>query len=126
MARGVDQVDPDVADQERRNRCLDRDPALSLQFERVGLRRSVVDIAQYVDDTGGVQQPLGECGLTGVYMRQDPKVQHRHAFGPLGSYLPVEWTRTLDACSPLEVDRRRQRIRLGRSRQMNCYASSAS
>jgi len=33
---------------------------------------SVIDAPGFVDDAGGVQQPLGESGLTGVYMRQDP------------------------------------------------------
>ena len=34
--------------------------------------------ADLVDHAGGVQQPLGEGGLTGVYMRQDSEVQGRH------------------------------------------------
>ena len=57
------------------DRRLDRDAALALERQRVGLRRAVVDAADLVDDTGGVEQPLGERRLTGVYMRQDPQVQ---------------------------------------------------
>jgi len=31
-----------------------------------------------VDDAGGVEQPLGQGGLTGVYMRQDAQVERSH------------------------------------------------
>ena len=34
--------------------------------------------ADLVDDSGGVEQPLGEGGLTGVYMRQDSQVESSH------------------------------------------------
>ncbi len=43
-----------------------------------GLRRALIDAADLVDDTGGVEQPLGQGGLTGVYMRQNSKVQSAH------------------------------------------------
>ena len=62
-------------DRERRDGRLDRDAALLLERQRVGLRRAGIDAAELVDDTGRVQQPFGESCLTGVYMRQDPKVQ---------------------------------------------------
>ena len=71
VARRVDQVDVDVAERERRDGRLDRDPALPLERQRVGLRRAGVDAADLVDDAGRVQQPFGESCLTGVYMRQD-------------------------------------------------------
>ncbi len=75
VAGRVDQVDGDVVDRERDDRRLDRDPSLALERERVGLRRPAVDAAGRGDHTGVVEKPLGECGLTGVYMRQDPEVQ---------------------------------------------------
>ena len=71
MARRIDQVDVDVVDCERRHGRPDRDAALSLQRQRVGLRRAGIDAADCVDDAGLVQQPFGESCLTGVYMRQD-------------------------------------------------------
>ena len=74
----VDEVDGDVIDRERDDRGLDRDAALLLERERICLRRSLVDAPYCIDDTGGVEQPLGECGFTGVYMRQDPEVQRCH------------------------------------------------
>ena len=60
---------------ERHDRGLDRDAALPLQRQGVGLGRALIDAADLVDDTGRVEQPLGERCLTGVYMRQDPQVQ---------------------------------------------------
>ncbi len=63
---------------------LDRDTALPLPRQRVGLRGAGIDAADFVDGTGLEQQPLGESRLTGVYMRQDPQVQRslRHASYP--------------------------------------------
>ena len=41
-----------------------------------------LDLVYY---TGGVERPLGQAGLTGVYVRQDPQVQSSHgASCPLG------------------------------------------
>jgi hypothetical protein len=37
--------------------------------------------ADLVDDSGRVEQPLGESGLTGVYMRQDSQVECRSLQG---------------------------------------------
>ena len=74
----VDQVDGDVVDDERHDRGLDRDAALSFERQRIGLRTAVVDASDLVDDTGGEEQPLGQAGLTGVYMRHDPQVQRAH------------------------------------------------
>ena len=75
MAGRVDQVDGEVADRKRRDGGSDRDPALPLERERIGLGRSGIDAAEHVDDAGFVQKPFGESCLTGVYMRQDPKVE---------------------------------------------------
>jgi hypothetical protein len=38
------------------------------------LGASVIDPADLVDDTGGKEQPLGQSGLTCVYMRHNPQV----------------------------------------------------
>ena len=78
VAGRVDQVDGDVVDDERHDGGLDRDAALPFQRQRVGLGAAVVDAADLVDDAGGVEQPLGQAGLTGVDMRQDPQVQRSH------------------------------------------------
>jgi hypothetical protein len=94
MARRVDQVDVDVLECERRDGRLDRDAALPLEFHRIRLRGAGVDAADLVDDTGPIQQPFGESCLTGVYMRQDPKVQLflRHAsYPPNRSQRPCRW-----------------------------------
>src|SRR5262249_20920035 len=56
----------------------DRDAALPFQRERIGLGAAVIDAADLVDDPGGMQQPLGQAGLTGVYMRQNPQVERFH------------------------------------------------
>ena len=95
VARRVDQVDVDVADGERRHGRPDRDPALTLERQKVRLRRSVVDAADGTDHAGLVQQPFCESGLTRVYMRQDPEVQLflRHAsYPPSRSQTPYGWT----------------------------------
>jgi len=90
VAGGVDQVDGDAADGERRHGGLDRDPALALERQRIGLRRARVDAADLVDDTGGVQEPFGESGLTGVDVRQDAQVERlsRQASYPSRSWKP--------------------------------------
>ena len=75
VAGRVDQIDGDVVDRERRHCRSDRDPALLLQRKGVGLGRARVDAPDLVDRPGRVEQPLCECRLTGVYMRQDPQVQ---------------------------------------------------
>jgi hypothetical protein len=74
----VDQVDGDIADGEGHDGGLDRDAALPFQRQGVGLGAAVVDAADLVDDPGGVQKPLGQRGLTGVYMRQDAQVERAH------------------------------------------------
>ena len=97
VTRGVDDVHGQVADREGDDCGSDRDAALTFERQRVGLRRSLVDTARCVDRAGRVEQPLGEGGLTGVYMRQDPQVQRVQAFGPLAGQLPSGWTRTFDS-----------------------------
>jgi hypothetical protein len=78
VAGGVDQVDGDVTDGEGDDGGLDRDAARPFQGQGVGLGVAVIDTADRVDDTGGMQQPLGQAGLTGVDMRHDPEVQSAH------------------------------------------------
>ena len=94
VAGGVDQVDGDVADHERHHGGLDGDAALAFQGQGVGLGAAVVDAADLVDDPGGEQQPLGEGGLTGVDVGQDPQVARVH-----GASCPRDrcagWTWTL-------------------------------
>ena len=48
-------------------------PALAFERQGVGAGAARVDAADLVDDTGGVQQPFGQAGLTGVDVRQDPR-----------------------------------------------------
>jgi hypothetical protein len=52
-----------------------------------------IDAADLVDGTGGEQQPLGERGLSGVYMRQDAKVEQS---GTQASYLPRSSSPAMD------------------------------
>jgi hypothetical protein len=95
VTRGVDEIDGRVVERERNDRRLDRDPAPALELERVGLRRPVVDAAELANDAGRVEQPLGERRLTGVYMRQDPKVQRsakQASYPPNRSQRASGWT----------------------------------
>src|SRR5580692_612964 len=100
MAGCVDQADGQVLDGERDDRGLDRDAALALEGQRVGLGAAVIDAADPVDDTRGVQEPLGQACLAGVNMRQDSQVQRvQVASGPSDRReLPSGWTQTLRAC----------------------------
>ena len=81
MPRRVDQVDGERPDLESRDRRFDGDAPRALERERVRLSAAVVDAPELVDDAGRVEQPLCECRLTGVYMRQDPQVERcaKHA-----------------------------------------------
>jgi hypothetical protein len=94
VAGRVDQVDGQVVHRERHDRGPDRDAALSFEGQGVGLGAAVIDPADRVDDPGGEQQPLGQAGLTGVYVRHYPQVQRAHkASCPYGRqrFLPG-WT----------------------------------
>ncbi len=75
VPRGVDEVDLGVACRERGDRRTDGDPALPL--DRAVVRPGVtgVDAAEPVDRARVEQQPLGETGLTGVDVGQNPDVQ---------------------------------------------------
>jgi hypothetical protein len=78
VARRVEDVDREVADREGRDRGLDRDSALALELEAVGLGRALVDAADLRDGACGVEQALGEGGLTGVDVGEDAEVQGSH------------------------------------------------
>ncbi len=110
MARRVDQVDRGVADGEGHDRRLDGDAAPAFQGKGVGLGVAVIDAADLVDDPGGVQQPLGQAGLTGVYMRQDSQVEHtqRTSCPLIGRLLLSCGTWTPGASGLLRVVRPRQ------------------
>ena len=75
VAGGVDDVDGQVAERERHDRGADGDAAAPLEGEGVGLGGAGVDRPRGVDDSGEVQEPLGERGLTGVDVRQDAEVE---------------------------------------------------
>jgi len=51
----------------------------AFQLQGIGLGRTCVDTPDRFDDTGLEEDPFGEAGLTGVYMRQDPDIDDRHA-----------------------------------------------
>jgi hypothetical protein len=59
VAGSVDQVDRDVIDDERHDSGLDRNAPLLFQSQGIGLGVALVDAADLVDDTGGIEQPLG-------------------------------------------------------------------
>jgi hypothetical protein len=79
---GVDQVDRGAAQRERHHRRFDRDAAAALQVERVGAGAARVHAAELVDDPGGIQQPLGEAGLTGVDVRQNAEIERSQVSSP--------------------------------------------
>ena len=78
VAGRVDEVDRQVADEERGDRGPDRDAAFALEVERVGLGGAGFDAADAVDRAGGVEETLGEGGLTGVDVGEDAEVERAH------------------------------------------------
>ena len=70
-----DQIDGDVFDHERNDRGFDGDAAAAFECEGVCLSVAVVDAANMGDDARVEEQALGETGFTGVYMRQNAKIQ---------------------------------------------------
>ena len=75
VAGGVDDVDGQVAERERDDGGTDGDAASALERQGVGLGGPGVDGSGVVDDSREVEEPLGQCGLTGVDMRQDAEVE---------------------------------------------------
>jgi hypothetical protein len=71
VAGRVDQVDRHVVEREGDDGGFDGDAAPAFELQRVGPGAALVDAADLVDDSGGVQQPLGQTRLTGVDMRQN-------------------------------------------------------
>ena len=78
VARRVDEVDREVAHEERGDRGPDGDAAFALEVERVGLGGAGVDAADVVDGAGGEEEPLGEGGLTGVDVGEDSEIERFH------------------------------------------------
>jgi hypothetical protein len=78
VAGGVDEVDGDAVERERDDGGLDGDAAPPFQREGVGGGAAGVDAADLVDHSGGVQQPFGQAGLTGVDMRENSEIEQRH------------------------------------------------
>ena len=78
VARRVDEVDGQVAEEERRDGRPDRDPALALEIERVGLGRAGIDAADVIDGAGGVEETFGEGGLTGVDVGENAEIERTH------------------------------------------------
>ena len=78
MAGRVDEVDREIADQERGDRGPDGDAAFAFELERVGLGGSGVDGADAVDGAGGEEKSLGESGLTRVDVGEDAEIERAH------------------------------------------------
>ncbi len=78
VAGRVDEVDREVADEERGDRGPDGDAAFALEVERVGLGGAGVDAADVVDRAGGEEESLGEGGLTGVDVGEDAEIERAH------------------------------------------------
>ena len=88
VAGRVDEVDREVADEERGDRGADRDAAFALEVERVGLGGAGVDAADVIDRAGGEEESFAESGLTGVDVREDAEVERTHG----ASCLPRRWS----------------------------------
>jgi hypothetical protein len=78
VAGGVDQIDQRVGDRERDDGGTDRDAALTLEGVGVRLGVASADAADVVADPGLEEQPFGQCGFTGIDMRDDAKVEGGH------------------------------------------------
>ncbi len=72
----VHEVDVEIAEDERRHRGADGDPAPTLQRHRVGAGRARVDAPGGADNARLEQQALGQAGLAGVNMRDDPDIEY--------------------------------------------------
>ena len=93
VAGRVDEVDREVADEERGDRGPDRDAAFALEVERVGLGGAGVDAADVVDGAGGEEESLGEGGLTGVDVGEDSEIERAHGASCLARrWSPSGWT----------------------------------
>ena len=71
----VDHVDHGVARPEGDDGRLDRDPAATFQCQGVGLGGAGIDRSRRFDDSGEMQEPFGQCGLTGIDMGEDAEIQ---------------------------------------------------
>ncbi len=78
VAGRVDEVDREIAKDERGDRGPDRDAAFALEVEGVGLGGAGVDAADVVDRAGVEEESLGESGLTGVDVGEDSEIERVH------------------------------------------------
>ena len=78
VAGRVDEVDREVADEERGDRGPDRDAAFAFELEGVGLGGAGVDAADVVDRAGGEEESFAEGGLTGVDVGEDSEIERAH------------------------------------------------
>ena len=100
VAGRVDEVDREVADEERGDRGPDRDAAFALELERVGLGGAGVDAADVIDGAGGEEESLGEGGLTGVDVGEDSEIERAHGASCLARrWSPSGWTWVLPSRS---------------------------
>jgi hypothetical protein len=74
VSRGVDEVDPAIADGIRGDGRADRDATAALDLAGVGLGVACVDAPELTDDAGVEEQALGQAGLTRVDVRQNANV----------------------------------------------------
>ncbi len=88
VARSVDQIDFEVVEDEGGDGRADRDAPLPFQLHGVGLCGALVDAAHRVDDAGPVQEALGEAGLAGVNVGENPQVQLLHECSSLSDMWP--------------------------------------
>jgi hypothetical protein len=82
VARCVHQVDGQVVDREGGHGRPDGDAALAFQLHRIGTGGARVDAAGFGDDARFEEQALGQAGLAGVNMGDDPEVQERQRATP--------------------------------------------
>jgi len=78
VAGRVDEIDREVANEERGNRGANRDAALAFELERGGLGGAGVDAPDVPDRAGGEKETLGEGGLTGVDVGEDSEIERAH------------------------------------------------
>ena len=115
VAGRVDEVDREVADEERGDRGPDRDAAFALEVERVGLGGAGVDAADVIDGAGGVEESLGEGGLTGVDVGEDSEIERAHGTSCLPRrWSPSGWTWVLPSRSSLTTRARLRTMRVAR------------
>ncbi len=90
----VDEVDGEIAHEERGDGGSNGDAAFALEVERVGLGGAGVDAADILDGAGGEEEPLGEGGLTGVDVGENAEIERAHGTSCRARRCgPSAWTR---------------------------------